>query len=1019
MLTALLTVTGLQAQNQTVTGKVTDQRGTPVIGATVTIQGTSQGTFTNANGDYSLQVADPDAVLDFYQLGYTRISQPLNSRSVIDVSLTETAIDLEEVVVVGYGAMTKKDLTGSVSTVNAEALAREQPQTVQDLLRNNVAGLHIGYNSSAEGNADEIVIRGKTNFRSQGDGSNSYNAPLIVLDDVIYYGRLTDINPNDIERLDVLKDGSSSAIYGAKAANGVIIITTKKGKQGKPVIRLDASVGLVMNARLQPSWGPDDFMQFRTDASRFVTPFEGQPNYYNDPRKLSGGELAAWMGTSGGDPVDVWLSRLGFTTVMQDNFKAGKTVDWKDLMYNDIALRQDYTISVSGRSGNTSHYTSVGYTDNKTNVKGSGFRSIKARVNLESKATDFITYGLNSQFANQDRSPIGVGTGYSSLTPYDSPYEEDGKTLLLIPSGGGWVTNPLLTARYTDRFDNTSILSATGFIKIALPFGFSIETRFSPYLSYNQFYSHQSSEHPQWVGTTNNYVRRNNNNYYRQQWDNLLKWNKTFGKHKFDFTYLMNWEKQNNWLNQFQGNDFAPNDNLGYHGMQWATSVTAIPDYNYDQVRTSDALMARLNYSYDSRYSATVAYRRDGDSAFGKLNPRAHFFSGALAWNFTEEAFWPKNEWFTYGKLRFSYGENGNREIGLYSALMNINSEKYLYILNGSEQLLNVYYASSMANHRLRWEKTTSYNFALDFAMFNDRLSGTIDVYKKVTNDLITGRQVPNITGYTSVTSNIGEVQNAGIEVMLNSRNISQKDFTWDTQFTFSYNKNRINSLYGLTDENGKLLDDTANGRFIGKSMDEIWDYKVLGVWQENEAAEAERFGRRPGDFKLDKTDWESNTFVETEDKQFLGSKVPLYRMSMRNSFTFLNNITFSFNMYSYLGHYQTFNRAKNDDANMGTAAVGQAKTKYWTPENPTNEYGRLGSKSAQGFNVWRKADFVKIDNITIGYDLPSKLLTPLRIQALNVSATLRNGILMTGWPGEDPEGGSPIYVYFGLNATF
>lgn len=1026
VLVGLLSATMAAAQPRDVSGRVTDSNGQPVAGATVVVQGGSAGTVTDGNGNYSLRGVGAEAVLEINMLGFAAVTEATGGKTQVNVQLTPAAIDIEEVVMVGYGAVRKKDMTGSVTIVNAAQLEKEQPQTVQDLLRNNVAGLNIGYTDSAEGDVTDIVIRGKTNFRSNVSSptrtSDGYNAPLIVLDDVIYYGRMTDINPADIESVAVLKDGSSSAIYGAKATNGVILITTKKGKEGKPVIRLDASVGLVMNARRQPSWSAgDEFLQFRSDASRLTSKAADIPaNYYSDPRKMSAAELTSWMGTSSGDPMDIWLSRMGFTDVMTKNYKEGRSVNWKDYMFNDVALRQDYNLSVSGRTGDTRYYTSVGYTENKTNVKGSGYRAIKARVNLESRITDFLTYGINSQFANQDRSPLAVGTGYTSLTPYDSVYEEDGVTLKQTPSGGGWVSNPLLANRYTDRLDNTSVLNATGFLRVTLPFGFSVESRYSPYFSWNQNYIHQSSENPLWNGTTNNYVRRNNNNYFRWQWDNLLKWNKSFGKHAFDFTYLMNLEQQKDWLNSFQGNDFLPNDDLGWHGIKWATTVTAVSDANLDRVRNSDAIMARLNYTFANRYTATASFRRDGDAAFGQANPRANFFAGALAWTFTEESFWPKNDWFTYGKLRFSYGENGNRDVGLYASQMTVNTNKYIYINgDGTESLINSFYAERMSNRLLKWEKTTSYNLALDFALLRDRISGTIDIYKKLTNDLVVSRALPTLTGYASVTSNIGEVQNTGIELSITSRNFVQKNFKWDTQFNFSHNKNRINALYGELDANGKPLDDITNKRFIGKSMDEIWDYRVLGVWQESEKEEAAKYGRRPGDFKLDKEDWENTKYTETEDKQFLGSKTPLYRLSLRNSFTVLQNLTFSFNLYSYLGYYKEFNRAKNDDANMATAAVGQPKGPYWTPENPSNKYGRLGSSSTQGFSYWWRADFVKIDNISVAYDVPKRLLSPLKIQSLNVSATLKNGILMSRWPGEDPEGASPIYLYFGLNTTF
>jgi TonB-linked SusC/RagA family outer membrane protein len=1018
------------AQQREITGTVVNESdGTPAVGVLVTVAGTQRVAVTGADGRFTLR-AEPNATLNFSSLGMTTQNVALNGQTTLAISMAAAAQALDEVVVVGYGTMTKKDMTGSVTTVNADNLALTQPQTVQDLLRNNVAGMTVKFDSSAEGNTSQMMIRGKTNFRSEGSNDSEredrghYNAPLIVLDDVIYYGRMTDINPNDIERIDVLKDGSSASIYGAKASNGVVIITTKRGKTGKPVIRLDASVGMVFNSRLQPSWGPDDFMRFRSDASHYVNAktVETKPLYYKDPRQMSGADLETWRYGESGDPTDLWLTRLGFTDLMKKNFKDGTPVDWKKLMFDDVALRQDYTLSVSGSNGGTRHYTSIAYTDNKTNTKGSGYKAIKVRANIDSKINDFITYGLNAQFANQNRSFTPVGTGYSTQTPYDSPYEDDGKTLRLIPAGGSWVENPLLSNRFTEKFDQTGILSATGFLKITLPFGFSVETRFSPYFSWNQFYQHQSAAHPKWNGTTNNFVKRNNNNYYRQQWDNLLKWNKSFGKHSVDFTYLMNWEQRNDWRNAFQGNDFDPNDGRGWHGMRWATKVIAIADQNYDTVQTADALMARANYAYDGRYSFTAAYRRDGNSAFGKNNPHAHFFSGAAAWTFTEESFWPRNEWFTYGKLRLSYGENGNSDIPLYSSLMTLSSPKLMYInpTTGDSITTNAFYADSMANFGLQWEQTTSYNVALDFGLLNDRVSGTIDVYKKVTDGLIMNQQLPSLIGYESVTANIGEVQNTGVELSLTSRNITNKDLSWETSLTYSYNKNRINSLGRLKDPvTGKETDDIQNKRFIGKSIDEIWDYKVLGVWQTEEAEEAAKFGRRPGDFKLDKADWTKTNFVETEDKQFLGSKIPLHRLSMRNSISFLQDFTFSFSLYSYLGYYQGFDRAKNADSNMGTAAVGQPKGSYWTPENRSNDYGRLGSASTQSFTLWRRADFVKIDNIAFGYSVPKKYIEPLRLQSLNVSATLRNGILITGWPGEDPEGSSPIFMYFGLNATF
>jgi len=542
MLALLSVATGLHAQNLTVTGKVTDQSGVPIIGAIVSVQGTNNGTITNAGGDYVLEVPAAGAVLEYSALGYARATQTPGSRGVVNVQLTETAVDLEEVVVVGYGVMRKRDLTGSVSTVNAETLAKEQPQTVQDLLRNNIPGLTMGMNTSAEGNQTNLVIRGKTNFRSDGKTENDpYNAPLIVLDNAIFYGRLTDINPNDIERLDVLKDSSSAAIYGAKASNGVIIITTKKGTQGKPMISLSATVGMQMIGRATPWYTGEDFVDYRRDVKRTTSTSAG--NFYDDPRSLSGQALTDWMGGASGEPVDVWLTRLGFSPSMAENYKAGRTTNLRNLLFDKVALRQDYTLSVSGRAGETSYYTSIGYTDNAAQLKNSGFRSIKARMNLDSKINDHVVFGVNASYANQERGFVSPDNGDVSLSPYAQYTNPDGSWKLLPDDS--FVGNPIINYHYLSRMDNTHIINASGFLRVLLPFGFSVETRFSPYISMNQYYDSYSSENPNWAGTTNNRVNRNNNNYFNWQWDNLLKWNKQFGEHSLDFTYLMNWEERN------------------------------------------------------------------------------------------------------------------------------------------------------------------------------------------------------------------------------------------------------------------------------------------------------------------------------------------------------------------------------------------------------------------------------------------------------------------------------------------
>lgn len=1008
------------AQAQSVSGTVVDVNNEPLVGVSVVIKNTTKGTITDINGKYTIAV-QPKEVLVYSFMGFHSQEVAVGSKKTIDIVLEEDTKLLDEVVVVGYGTMKKKDLTGSVGMVDAEALSKELPSTMQDLLRTGVPGLSMGIATDAKGNAGDILIRGKNSFSAS-------TTPLIVLDGVVYYGELTDINPNDVERIDVLKDASSAAVYGAKAANGVILVTTKKGRSDKPIIQFGTTLGVVFKNSLPPTYKGEEYIGYRQavmEAQNATKP----GGFYGNPSNLSNTQLAEWMSLDGstGDPVSTWFNRLGFSPIELKNYQAGNVIDWERETYR-TAMTQDYTVSVSGRPKDMSYYTSLNYIKNEGNVLGSGYSAVRARMNLESKATKFITYGVNAQFVARDESYLAAGsTGYRTVSPYGDMYDASGK-LKVYPNDNLNGYNPLIDREYTKRLNDINVLNASIYLKLDLPHGFSLQTTYSPRYQWSLYLNHKSTDHPLWVNSTETAIRETKKQFFWQL-DNMLKWNKSYGKHSLDATFLVNWEKLQNWTEKMTNNGFQPSDILGAHGIAWGTNpeVSSADDY-----RTGDALMGRLHYVYDSKYLLTATYRRDGYSAFGKNNPRADFPSIALGWVFTEEKFYPANKWLDYGKLRVSWGKNGNRDIGMYEALMLLEPRKYNYINASNGEMINInsYYAYRMANHNLKWETTTAYNFGLDFGALNSRIRGSIDVYQKNTTDLLVTRQLPKIIGYGSVMSNIGEVKNIGVEILLNSTNIKSNDFTWNTSFGFSSNKNKIKSLYGLMenilDENGNVIgqreaDDIANKRFIGKSIDEIWDYKILGVWQEDEATEAARFGQSPGDFKLYAANdtGEGKYTYSNADKVFQGSKVPTMRMSMRNTFTLFNNVSFSFNMYSYLGHKRTFNRALNNGALINT--VNQIKNDYWTPSNPTNDYARLGAKTPVTFDVWRKAAFVRLDNISVGYQFPKPMIKSLSLEALNVNMTVKNLTYISNWPGQDPENNEniPRTIFFGLNATF
>lgn len=1009
-----------QQQSKNISGKIVDQNDEPIVGANIVEKGTTNGIISNQDGNFSLHVASGATLIVSY-IGYRPQEIKVDNRSIYNLVLHEDMETLDEVVVVGYGTAKKRDLTGAVSSIKAEQLQNDQPETIQDMLRSGVAGLAVGLATDTKGNTS-LQVRGKNSIKAG-------TSPLIVLDGVIYPGEITDINPNDIEQVDVLKDASSAAVYGAKAASGVVLITTKKGRGEKPSINFSGTWGLSFKNDVTDVYGADEFATYRRDLLRSIN-VKAEPHRFTNPNELpSDIGIEEWMGYTGatGDPEREWLQRLAFKDVEMQNYLNGNSVDWESEVFRNVALRQDYSLSASGKKKDISYYTSVNYISNKDNVVGGGYDAVRVRLNLESKVSNFITFGTNTQFANRDESAVPVDwEGYRKNTPFGSIYEEDGK-YKLYPSDDNQAQNPFIDAHYTKKKNDITNLNASFYLRLDLPFGFSLQTTYSPRYEFAQEFEHKSSQHPIWSKTNGSAKRHQRKDFY-WQWDNLLKWNKIFGKHALDATFLLNWEKMQKWRNTIETKDFDPNDVLGWGKIDAGLTPQVSSD---DEYRTGDAMMGRLAYVYDNRYLLTLTLRRDGYSAFGQENPRATFPSVALGWVFSEERFF-NCDWMNYGKLRLSWGKNGNRDIGVYSALMDMSTRKYFYIdVNGNYYDVNGFFANRMANSALKWETTTAVNGGVDFSFLNSRIDGSLDVYLTKTNDLLNSRQLPNVIGYQNITSNIGEIRNKGFEVSLRSVNIESKNFTWRTTFNLSYNKNRIKHLYGdmvdIVDENGNVVgqkeaDDVNNKLFIGHSLDDIWGLEVIGVWQENEAEEAAKYGVRPGDFKV--LDIDGDYKYTQKDHTFQGTKTPKVRWNMRNDFTIFRDFHFSFTLYSALGSKRVYNRAKNTGESMDRQ--NWYKIPYWTPENPINDYARLNSgQGGASFDVYRNNSFIRLDNISIGYTVPTTIISKFRMEQLKLSATMKNAACWAPhWKDGDPENSTigantSRLLYLGLNITF
>lgn len=1005
-----------------ISGKVTDENGAALPGVNILEKGTSNGSISDTDGNFKLSVRDENSVLVFSFVGYISQEITVGNQRVIDIALMPDLKALEEVVVVGYGTMRKRDMTGAVSQINTSRLENEAPAQVQDLLRGNAAGLNVGYSASAKGGGT-LQIRGRTSF-------NAGTSPLIVLDGAIYYGQLSDINPSDIETVDVLKDASSAAVFGAKAASGVILITTKKGKPGKPKINISSTVGLATMSVNERVHDAETFTSWRSDVFK-ASNINAQPYRYDDPRNLpSNISVDQWLGYDGssGDPVRVWLRRLNMQPNEIDNYIAGKSVDWYDRMFQN-GLRQDYNVSVSGQNQGVSYYLGAGYLNNEGIVTGDKYSTLRTRANIEATITNFLSVGMNTLFSVRDESAIPYNwTNITSLSPWGSEFEEDGG-LTFRPnnevSGG---LNPAYEPSLTDRLDKTTILNSTIFGKINLPFGITYQVNFTPQLEFYERYNHQSSKHLEW-GIFGGRASRQQRKTWYWQVDNIIKWDKTFDAHRFDLTLLANAEKFQRWDNTMTNEKFDPNDQLGYHNL--AAGINPILSVN-DEYSTGDALMARLLYSLKDRYMITGTFRRDGYSAFGQSNPRANFGSVALGWVFSDEDFIPGSDWFSYGKLRLSWGSNGNRDIGRYAAVANLTTGKYLYVRpDGTVIQASQLWVNRMANKNLRWERNTSINLGLDFGLFNNRIDGTIEVYQMNTTDLLVERSLPNVIAFDWVMDNLGEVQNRGFEISLNSTNITRDNFTWRTNVNFQLNRNKILHVYRNYDENGNELSDISNRWFIGKPIDVIWDWKPLGIWQLGQEDEAKVYGVSPGDYRLE--DLNNDGKLDQDDKQFLGYTEPRFRWSMRNEFQFLKHFNASFFIYSLWGHQGSFNWLKS--RNGFPDRMNSYRFPYWTPENPSNEWARIASNegSTTGFNLYRKRSFIRLDNVSVAYNVPKPFLSKFKVENLRLYLNIRNAAVYSPqWVLWDPEwdpntgvgtgtagpGPTPRFYTFGIDLT-
>ena len=998
----------------TVRGQVVDEKGTPLEGVSVMVKGATKGTTTDKEGEYQLSVAIEDALV-FSMVGFESKELVVNGQSVINVVLLSAVSDLDEVVVVGYGTQRKRDLTGAITRIDASKFETQSATSVSEFLSGTVAGITTSQGTGA-GGGGAMEIRGRNSLKA---GSS----PLIVLDGAIYNGALQDINPFDIANIDVLQDASAAAVYGARAASGVIIVTTKRGKSEVPTVTVSAMTGIASVAHDYKPFGPQGYLQFREDFMNQMAPRD-EKGFYARPDRLPEGvsvdEWRAYSNNPNADNMLEWLNRIRLNQTEIEGYQQGRVTDWYDMRMQQ-GFRQNYDIALAGNAPKVNYYLSTGYTDNEGIIYGQRHKTWRTRLNLEGQVADFLKIGLNSQFASQDGSSVAAG-GIDRLSPYGRFKDDDG-TLIRYPHDDSLFPNPFLDPYYKNQYVRNNRLFATFYAELQLPFGFKYRLSFQNRLEVGKNYNFwPTNTITGGVSRQNGYGSRVDTHGYEWMVDNILSWNKTFGRHGFDFTFLANAEKLQQQQSQQENENFGPNGNLAWHGLQYGINPSISDN---DVVRTADALMFRLNYNFDERYLLTLSWRRDGFSAFGQNHPRGNFPSAALAWRLSEERFFNAS-WVDDLKLRFSWGINGNRDVPTYSALSNLAPNPYFDGTNVMVGLTN----SSMANPNLKWEGTEAYNIGIDFTTLEGRLSATIDAYRGTTHDLLLDRKLPRIIGYDVVTTNLGKLSNQGINATISGQLLEQDAVRWTSDVVFSLNRNRIDRLWGdMVEEivDGKTVyrevPDYANGWFPGEAIDRVWGYRIRGIWQEEDMEEAAKYGLRPGEYRaVDVND--DGTYRQFDDKQFLGWTEPRFTLGWRNDVTFLKQFDASIFLRADLGHIG----ARGDFNHSGSSTYDRSNTvdiPYWTPQNRSNTYPRLNMNRSLyegGINRYESRSFLRVQDVSIGYRIPGRTLSALSIDQLRLFVSARNLFTVTSWTGWDPESsGSPMprVFTFGLNASF
>jgi len=1032
----LIFSTMVYAQTQNVSGTITDASKAPIPGVSVIVKGTSIGTISDTNGSYSLSSVPASATLVFSFVGMKTQEVRVGTQTKIDVSFEEETIGLDEVVAIGYGTTKKRDLTGSIGSVDAEKLTARGVSGVLGSMQGAVAGVNITQSSSRPGADYNIQVRGLNTFNAGG------SPPLYVVDGIVT-SDINFLNPQDIVKVDILKDASSTAIYGSRGSNGVVLVTTKTGQstglKEKTVVSYNGSYGVKTPARLPQQYTSRDWFDYRSHA------------YLQYAQGKGDNGMADWKIV----PSGVYMQNPEAARRAYMN----EDTDWLGALLQN-GTQQNHYLNVAGNSGKMDFNVGFGYQNEDGIYIRENLQRFNLKLSLTYKISDKLQFGTTTNLS-QTEIEAGDADAYTftfRMAPVFKIYDDKGDLMIqpgLVSNMGGVGANftgnrnPIWEIETGADNRRRHDVLASFYFQYSPIVGLDIRTNIQPRFQRSRFgrYTEMATTQLERTGLTEN------SEAFDYTWDNSIDYSKSFGNHNLKATGVYSiYSSRVETLNVRTEN--LPY-NSGWYNLFSGTLVPADSRSGYSEI-TMASYLGRLNYDYQGKYYLTASLRYDGSS---KLADKwALFPSFAAAWRLSEESFL-QGDFLSNLKLRFSYGQSGNNNVDAYSTFNGPQTGSMVYY-NFGATVVNGFAPGNPVNPALTWEKTKESNLGLDFGFFKERINGTVEVYDRLSDGLLMQRRLAIESGVNQMTDNIGSVRNRGIEASLNTVNIQTKNLRWSTSFNFSKNINEIVSLYGRKE------DVVGERRFIGENINVIYDYKFNGVFTTAEAAAAagnalfKNYNPNPGHAKV--VDANGDGSITIDDKVILGTPDPKWIGGFNTSLEVKN---FDFNL-SLIANYGRF--VRDQFAANGIARGSRSQMmwndpeEYYYPqgaprpdwENPLKDANGnitgIGYKPAAEENVdakypaysgfdgpyytaeamnYREVSFVKIKNISLGYTLNKALLAKAGISKLRIYMNVIDPFVFSDYVGWDPEytttsavngnGPSSITYQFGINVEF